>query len=73
MLARILLLFSCFILLSTLGPEPETFGHSGWGGSFGCAHVASGIGIGYVCNRMGADLVGDPRGRSLCDAVFASL
>ncbi|HKY91497.1 MAG TPA: serine hydrolase domain-containing protein [Nevskiaceae bacterium] len=57
--------------MGMLGPEPDAFGHSGWGGSFGCAHLASGLSIGYVCNRMGADLVGDPRGRALCDAIFA--
>lgn len=59
--------------LGMLGPEPDAFGHAGWGGSFGSAHVASSVAIGYVCNQMGADLVGDPRGRSICDAVFACL
>jgi CubicO group peptidase (beta-lactamase class C family) len=52
------------------GPDPATFGHSGWGGSFGCANRATGIAIGYACNHMGPDLVGDPRATSLCDAVF---
>lgn len=59
--------------MGMMGPEPDAFGHSGWGGSFGCAHLASGISIGYVCNQMGADLTGDPRGRSLSEAIFASL
>lgn len=54
------------------GPNPRAFGHSGWGGSFGCADLEAGIGIGYVMNRMGADLVGDPRTKVLCDAIFAS-
>ncbi len=52
------------------GPHRETFGHSGWGGSFGCADRGTGIAIGYACNHMGPDLVGDPRATSLCDAVF---
>jgi CubicO group peptidase (beta-lactamase class C family) len=55
------------------GPDPATFGHSGWGGSFGCANRATGIAIGYACNHMGPDLVGDPRATSLCDAVFRAV
>ncbi|MBV8978317.1 MAG: beta-lactamase family protein [Alphaproteobacteria bacterium] len=54
------------------GPNPQAFGHSGWGGSFACADPAARIAIGYVCNRMGPDLVGDPRTRALCNAVFSS-
>lgn len=56
-----------------LGPSPRTFGHGGWGGSFGCANVEAKVGIGYVCNQMGAQLVGDPRGAGLCAAIFACL
>jgi CubicO group peptidase (beta-lactamase class C family) len=52
------------------GPNPKTFGHSGWGGSFGCADPDSGIGIGYVHNQMGPDVTGDPRGVNLCRAIF---
>ncbi len=54
------------------GPRPGVYGHSGWGGSFACAEPEAGIAFAYVCNRMGADLVGDPRSRSLCQAVYAS-
>ena len=43
------------------GSNPRAFGHSGWGGSFGCADPDAGVAIGYVCNQMGPDLVGDPR------------
>ena len=53
------------------GPLPDVFGHSGWGGSFGCAHRPSGIAIGYALNHMGPELVGDQRATALCDAVFA--
>jgi CubicO group peptidase (beta-lactamase class C family) len=56
--------------IGVYGPNPRTFGHSGWGGSFGCADTEAKIGIGYVMNRMGADLVGDPRAKVLCDAIF---
>jgi CubicO group peptidase (beta-lactamase class C family) len=53
-----------------LGPEPETFGHGGWGGSLGCAHATAGIAIGYAPNHMGAELVGDPRATAICRTVF---
>lgn len=53
------------------GPDLATFGHSGWGGSFGCGNAATGIAIGYACNHMGPDLVGDPRATALCRATFA--
>ena len=52
------------------GPLPGVFGHSGWGGSFGCAHRESGIAIGYALNHMGPELVGDPRATALCEAIF---
>jgi CubicO group peptidase (beta-lactamase class C family) len=48
-------------------------GHSGWGGSFGCADPDAKVGIGYAMNQMGADLVGDPRANGLCAAIFACL
>lgn len=56
-----------------LGPSPRTFGHGGWGGSLGAANVEAKVGIGYVCNQMGAQLVGDPRGGGLCGALFECL
>ena len=52
------------------GPRTATFGHSGWGGSFGCADVETNVAIGYVMNQMGPELVGDPRTTPLCEAVF---
>lgn len=60
-------------LIGVYGPNPRTFGHSGWGGSFGCADPDARVAIGYVCNHMGPELVGDPRGKALADAVFAAL
>jgi CubicO group peptidase (beta-lactamase class C family) len=53
------------------GPNPHAFGHSGWGGSFGCADPDGGLAIGYVCNQMGPDLTDDPRAASLCAATAA--
>ncbi len=52
------------------GPNPRAFGHSGWGGSFGCADPDAKVSIGYVCNQMGPELVGDPRTGGLCAAVM---
>jgi CubicO group peptidase (beta-lactamase class C family) len=52
------------------GDNPEAYGHSGWGGSFGCADPGAGVAIGYVCNRMGPELVGDPRTAGLCQAIL---
>jgi CubicO group peptidase (beta-lactamase class C family) len=54
------------------GRNPRAFGHSGWGGSFGCADPDAGVAIGYVCNQMGPELVGDPRTASLCEAIIGS-
>lgn len=54
------------------GSNPRAFGHSGWGGSFGCADPDAQVSIGYVCNQMGPDLVGDPRTAGLCEAVLSS-
>jgi CubicO group peptidase (beta-lactamase class C family) len=55
------------------GSNLRAFGHSGWGGSFGCADPDAQIAIGYVCNQMGPELVGDPRTADLCASVFASV
>jgi CubicO group peptidase (beta-lactamase class C family) len=54
------------------GPDRETFGHSGWGGSFGCANVGTNIAIAYVVNRMGSQLNGDPRARAIAHAACAA-
>ena len=55
------------------GPNPKTYGHSGWGGSFGCADPDQRLAIGYVCNQMGPDLVGDVRARELCAEIYGCL
>ena len=55
------------------GPNPRTYGHSGWGGSFGCADPDQRLAIGYVCNQMGPNLVGDERARELCATIYGCL
>lgn len=55
------------------GPNNGAFGHSGWGGSFAFADPATGIGMAYTMNRMGTDLMGDPRNVALINAVYELL
>ena len=55
------------------GPNPQAFGHTGWGGAFGCLDPEAGVSIGYVMNKMGAAIVGDPRSMGLVAATFACL
>ncbi len=45
------------------------FGAPGAGGSMGYADPEAGIGYGYVTNRMGASLHGDPRDVALRSAI----
>ncbi len=52
-----------------LGPNRRTFGHTGWGGSFCFADPDRRIGAAYTLNRMGADLIGDPRGAELAHVI----
>ena len=54
------------------GANPASFGHTGWGGSFGFADPDADIGAAYVMNRMGPDLVGDARAVALAHAIYAS-
>jgi CubicO group peptidase (beta-lactamase class C family) len=48
-----------------------SFGAPGAGGSMGYADPDSGIGYGYVTNRMGTNIQGDPRDVALRDALAA--
>lgn len=59
------------------GPEdlfgsPSSFGHPGAGGAFGFADPETGIGYGYVPNRMDRYL-SDPRDRALRMAMYRSI
>jgi len=55
------------------GPGPETFGHSGWGGSCAFADPERGVSCAYVMNRQSAELISDTRARRLIDAAYACL
>lgn len=66
--------WGCGFLVNSLGlygPNPKAFGHSGWGGSFAFADPDRRIAMAYTMNRMGADLVGDPRNLALVNALYA--
>ena len=52
------------------GPEEKAFGHSGWGGSFVMVDPVRRFAMAYTMNRMGADLVGDPRDAALIAATY---
>jgi CubicO group peptidase (beta-lactamase class C family) len=54
------------------GDSPSAFGHSGWGGSLAFADPSRGLGVSYVMNRMGQNLIGDPRGIALIGATLTS-
>jgi CubicO group peptidase (beta-lactamase class C family) len=49
--------------------HPGSFGAPGAGGALGYADPQSGIGYGYVTNRMGTSLMGDPRDVALRRAL----
>jgi len=68
--------WGCGFLINSLGlygPNPVAFGHSGWGGSFAFGDPERGLGCAYVMNRMGNDLVGDPRAQALVGALYRAL
>jgi CubicO group peptidase (beta-lactamase class C family) len=50
-----------------------SFGHAGAGGSYGFADPENDLAVGYVMNRMGGGVIGDPRARGLVKAVYAAI
>jgi CubicO group peptidase (beta-lactamase class C family) len=55
------------------GPNPIAFGHDGFGGSAVWADPDAGVAGAYVMNRMGMDLLDDPRKMALVDGLYRSL
>lgn len=55
------------------GPNPETVGHSGWGGSCVFADPKTGLTAAYVMTKQDKYLMGDPRSRRLIEALYNSL
>ena len=55
------------------GPSPKAFGHDGFGGSAVGADPEAGVAYAYVMNRMGMNLLDDPRKMAVIDGVYKSL
>ena len=55
------------------GPNPASFGHSGWGGSMAFGDPDRGLSAAYVMNRQSNILQGDPRGQALINTLYACL
>lgn len=55
------------------GTNPETVGHSGWGGSCVFADAVTGLHGAYVMNRQHGTLLGDERPRRIIDAAYSAL
>jgi len=51
--------------------NPGSFGHPGAGGSFGFADPQAQIGYGYIPNRKGVTMGGDPRDAVIRDALYS--
>lgn len=64
-----------FFVASAFAPYggAKAFGHTGAGGSVGFTDPEHGIGFGYVMNKMGMSLNGDPRSGGLVKAVYAAV
>lgn len=55
------------------GPNPETLGHSGFGGSCAFADPDARLSFAYVTGEMSEHLRGDPRAGALLDALYGAL
>lgn len=55
------------------GPNMETVGHSGWGGSCVFADPETGISAAYVMTRQDNTLIGDPRPQRIIDSLYGCL
>ncbi len=55
------------------GPNNNSFGHSGWGGSAALGDPDLGLSAAYVMNRQSNKLQGDPRGQRLFKALYDCL
>lgn len=56
-----------------MGPNPDTFGHSGAGGAQSFGDPAAGLGFCYAPNRMHAGIDIGPRATTLIEALYACL
>ena len=67
--------FMLDLLEHRIVPQGDMFGHPGAGGSIGFADPNTGVGFGYVMNKMllPPDYFVDPRWRTLVNATYAAL
>jgi CubicO group peptidase (beta-lactamase class C family) len=56
-----------------LSPNPRTFGHGGWGGSFALADCDARVSLAYVMNRMSEGTTGDKRLARLLRSFYGAL
>ena len=56
----------------SLGPNPRTFGHGGWGGSLGIADADGRVAWAYVMNKMSPGTTGDSRAAAMLAALYAA-
>lgn len=56
--------------LNIYGPDPDAFGHTGWGGSFAMGHPGKGYGLAYTPNKMGTEILNDPRSVNIVNAYY---
>ena len=59
--------------IGLFGPNPDTFGHSGYGGSCAFADPKAEIGVAYTTNGMAPSLAGDPRALALIQILYECL
>jgi len=55
------------------GPNADTLGHSGWGGSCAFADRKAGITCAYAMNKQSHALLGDERPLRLIEALYECL
>ena len=56
-----------------ISPNPRAFFWGGWGGSLAIIDLDARVSIAYVMNQMEPNLMGDPRGASIAQAVYQAL